>query len=122
MHSPLAGAPEIDFVVVREGTEGPYTGNGGALRVGTPHEVATEVSVNTAFGVQRVVRDAFPARRPRRKHLTLVHKTNVLAFAGQSLVADGGRGGPRSSRTSRWPTSTSTPPPSTWSPIPGAST
>ena len=49
----------IDFVVVREGTEGPYVGNGGALRVGTPHEVATEVSVNTRFGVERVVRDAF---------------------------------------------------------------
>ena len=53
--SPLAGNPEIDFVVVREGTEGPYTGNGGAIRVGTPHEVATEVSLNTAFGVRRVV-------------------------------------------------------------------
>ena len=50
--SPLAGDPNIDFVVVREGTEGPYTGNGGAIRVGTPHEVATEVSVNTAFGVR----------------------------------------------------------------------
>ncbi|WP_203337873.1 3-isopropylmalate dehydrogenase [Nocardioides limicola] len=73
----------IDFVVVREGTEGPYTGNGGALRVGTPAEVATEVSVNTAFGVERVVRDAFARaqRRPRQK-LTLVHKTNVLVHAG----------------------------------------
>ena len=80
--SPLSGVGEIDFVVVREGTEGPYTGNGGALRVGTPHEVATEVSVNTAFGVQRVVRDAFTRAQARRKHLTLVHKTNVLAFAG----------------------------------------
>ena len=80
--SPLAGVGDIDFVVVREGTEGPYTGNGGALRVGTPHEVATEVSVNTAFGVHRVVRDAFTRARARRKHLTLVHKTNVLAFAG----------------------------------------
>ena len=80
--SPLAGVGDIDFVVVREGTEGPYTGNGGALRVGTPHEVATEVSVNTAFGVQRVVRDAFTRAQARRKHLTLVHKTNVLAFAG----------------------------------------
>ena len=69
--------------MVREGTEGPYTGNGGALRVGTPHEVATEVSVNTAFGVERVVRDAFARaqRRPRRR-LTLVHKTNVLVHAG----------------------------------------
>ncbi|HEX5142471.1 MAG TPA: 3-isopropylmalate dehydrogenase [Mycobacterium sp.] len=77
-----AGGSDVDFVVVREGTEGPYTGNGGALRVGTPHEVATEVSVNTAFGVQRVVRDAFTRAQARRKHLTLVHKTNVLAFAG----------------------------------------
>jgi 3-isopropylmalate dehydrogenase len=74
---------EIDFVVVREGTEGPYTGNGGALRVGTPAEVATEVSVNTAYGVERVVRDAFERaqRRPRKK-LTVVHKTNVLVHAG----------------------------------------
>ena len=80
--SPLSGVTSIDFVVVREGTEGPYTGNGGALRVGTPHEVATEVSVNTAFGVERVVRDAFARAQARRKHLTLVHKTNVLTFAG----------------------------------------
>ncbi|MCX2930431.1 3-isopropylmalate dehydrogenase [Mycobacterium sp. CVI_P3] len=80
--SPLSGVSAIDFVVVREGTEGPYTGNGGALRVGTPHEVATEVSVNTAFGVERVVRDAFTRAQARRKHLTLVHKTNVLTFAG----------------------------------------
>jgi 3-isopropylmalate dehydrogenase len=80
--SPLARDPEIDFVVVREGTEGPYTGNGGAIRVGTPNEVATEVSVNTAFGVSRVVTDAFERARKRRKHLTLVHKTNVLTFAG----------------------------------------
>ncbi|MFG1929488.1 3-isopropylmalate dehydrogenase [Mycobacterium sp. NPDC048908] len=80
--SPLAGDPDIDFVVVREGTEGPYTGNGGAIRVGTPNEVATEVSVNTAFGVQRVVHDAFRRAQQRRKHLTLVHKNNVLAYAG----------------------------------------
>lgn len=81
--SPLANPGEVDFVVVREGTEGPYTGNGGALRVGTPAEVATEVSVNTAYGVERVVRDAFARaqRRPRQK-LTLVHKTNVLVNAG----------------------------------------
>lgn len=81
--SPLAEPGEVDFVVVREGTEGPYTGNGGALRVGTPQEVATEVSVNTAFGVERVVRDAFARaqKRPRKK-LTLVHKTNVLVHAG----------------------------------------
>lgn len=74
---------DIDFVVVREGTEGPYVGNGGAIRVGTPQEVATEVSLNTAFGVERVVRDAFERAqaRPRRK-LTLVHKNNVLVHAG----------------------------------------
>ncbi|ATL69513.1 3-isopropylmalate dehydrogenase [Nocardia terpenica] len=80
--SPLSGAPDIDFVVVREGTEGPYTGTGGAIRVQTPHEVATEVSTNTRFGIERVVRYAFDAAQRRRKHLTLVHKTNVLAFAG----------------------------------------
>ncbi|MGJ0120631.1 3-isopropylmalate dehydrogenase [Williamsia sp. MIQD14] len=80
--SPLAGDPDIDFVVVREGTEGPYTGNGGAIRVGTPHEVATEVSVNTRFGIERVVRHAFELARTRRSRLTLVHKTNVLSFAG----------------------------------------
>jgi 3-isopropylmalate dehydrogenase len=81
--SPLADPGEVDFVVVREGTEGPYVGNGGALRVGTPHEIATEVSVNTAYGVERVVRDAFArARRRPRRRLTLVHKTNVLVHAG----------------------------------------
>ncbi|WP_369212375.1 3-isopropylmalate dehydrogenase [Streptomyces flavofungini] len=81
--TPLAGQPEIDFIVVREGTEGPYTGNGGSIRTGTPHEVATEVSVNTAFGVERVVRDAFTRAQARpRKKLTLVHKNNVLAYAG----------------------------------------
>jgi 3-isopropylmalate dehydrogenase len=90
--SPLANPGEVDFVVVREGTEGPYVGNGGALRVGTPAEIATEVSVNTAFGVERVVRDAFARaqRRPRKK-LTLVHKTNVLVHAGavwSRLVAE----------------------------------
>ncbi|WP_420042092.1 3-isopropylmalate dehydrogenase [Gordonia sp. MP11Mi] len=80
--SPLAGDPAIDFVVVREGTEGPYTGNGGAIRVDTPNEVATEVSVNTRFGIERVVRDAFARAQSRGKKLTLVHKTNVLTFAG----------------------------------------
>ena len=74
---------DIDFVVVREGTEGPYVGNGGAIRVGTPHELATEVSVNTAFGVERLVRDAFARAQARpRKKLTLVHKNNVLVHAG----------------------------------------
>lgn len=80
--SPLAKPGTVDFVVVREGTEGPYTGNGGALRVGTSAEVATEVSVNTRFGVERLVRYAFELARTRRKKLTLVHKTNVLGFAG----------------------------------------
>ena len=81
--TPLGGNPSIDIVVVREGTEGPYSGAGGALRKDTPHEVATEVSVNTAFGVERVVRDAFRRAAARdRKHLTLVHKTNVLTHSG----------------------------------------
>src|SRR3954451_2766566 len=81
--SPLAHPGDVDFVVVREGTEGPYVGNGGALRVGTPQEIATEVSVNTAFGVERVVRDAFRRAQARpRRHLTLVHKNNVLVHAG----------------------------------------
>ena len=80
--SPLADPGEVDFVVVREGTEGPYVGNGGAIRQGTPHEIANEVSVNTAYGVERVVRYAFEQAESRRKKLTLVHKTNVLTFAG----------------------------------------
>ncbi|MCL2784557.1 MAG: 3-isopropylmalate dehydrogenase, partial [Propionibacteriaceae bacterium] len=72
----------IDFVVVREGTEGLYCGNGGTVRTGTPHEIATEVSINTAHGVERVVRYAFNLARSRNKHLTLVHKHNVLVNAG----------------------------------------
>ena len=92
-------SPEIDFVVVREGTEGPYTGNGGTIRKGTPHEVATEVSVNTAFGVERVVRDAFARAQARpRKKLTLVHKNNVLALRRSPVdehLQQGGRGVPR---------------------------
>ncbi len=83
VRSPLAEPGDIDFVVVREGTEGPYVGNGGTIRQGTPHEVANEVSVNTAFGIERVVRDAFARAQARpRKHLTLVHKHNVLVHAG----------------------------------------
>jgi len=83
VRSALAGDPPIDMVVVREGTEGPYAGAGGILRRGTIHEIATEESLNTAYGVERVVREAFrrAAERPR-KHLTLVHKTNVLTHAG----------------------------------------
>lgn len=80
--SPLAHPGDVDFVVVREGTEGPYTGNGGAIRVGGPNEVATEVSLNTRFGVERVVRYGFDVAVSRGKKLTLVHKTNVLGFAG----------------------------------------
>lgn len=81
--SALASPGEVDFVVVREGTEGPYAGNGGRLRAGTPAEVATEVSVNTAYGIERIVRYAFELaeKRPRKK-LTWVHKTNVLVHAG----------------------------------------
>ena len=81
---PLAGkGPEqIDFVVCREGTEGPYVGAGGILRADTPHEVAVEESLNTAYGVERIVRDAFERATRRRKHVTLVHKTNVLVNAG----------------------------------------
>ena len=81
--SPLANPGDVDFVVVREGTEGPYVGNGGALRQGTPYEIANELSVNTAHGVERVVRYAFELAAKRdRKKLTLVHKTNVLVNAG----------------------------------------
>jgi 3-isopropylmalate dehydrogenase len=76
-------APGHDFVVIRENTEGTYAGEGGFLRKGTPHEVATQGSVNTRMGVERCVRFAFDLARSReRKHLTLVHKTNVLTFAG----------------------------------------
>ncbi|MEY2675489.1 MAG: hypothetical protein RLZZ304_334 [Actinomycetota bacterium] len=81
--SPLADPGKVDFVVVREGTEGPYVGNGGAIRVGTPNEVANEVSVNTRFGVERLVRHAFELASQRdRKKVTLVHKHNVLVHAG----------------------------------------
>ena len=72
-----------DFVVIRENTEGPYVGEGGVLRKGTPNEVATQGSVNTRMGVERCVRYAFElAQQRERKHVTLVHKTNVLTFAG----------------------------------------
>ena len=72
-----------EFVVIRENEEGSYAGEGGVLRKGTPHEVATQGSVNTARGVERCVRYAFELAATRtRKHLTLVHKTNVLTFAG----------------------------------------
>jgi 3-isopropylmalate dehydrogenase len=71
-----------DFVVIRENTEGPYVGEGGVLRKGTPHEVATQGSVNTRMGAERAIRYAFELATQRRAHVTLVHKTNVLTFAG----------------------------------------
>ena len=80
---PGAEGPGHDFIVIRENTEGSYAGEGGALRKGTPHEVATQGSVNTRMGVERCLRYAFDLARSRpRRHLTLVHKTNVLTFAG----------------------------------------
>ena len=80
--SPLANPGDIDFLVVREGTEGSYTGQGGTLREGTPQEMATEVSVNTRFGVERTVRYAFERAQARRKKLAYLHKTNVMVHAG----------------------------------------
>lgn len=84
VETPLAGrGPEdIDMVVCREGTEGPYVGAGGRLRAGTVHEVAVEESLNTAHGVERIIRDAFGRASSRRGKVTLVHKTNVLTNAG----------------------------------------
>lgn len=90
VETPLGNArPEdIDMIVIREGTEGLYAGAGGVLRRGTPHEIATQESLNTAYGVERVVRYAFEkaVARPRKK-LTLVHKTNVLTYAGDLWAA-----------------------------------
>jgi 3-isopropylmalate dehydrogenase len=81
--SPLAGVEKIDFVVVREGTEGPYVGAGGVLAEGTENEIATEESLNTRRGAERVIRDAFERASVReRKKVTLVHKNNVLTRAG----------------------------------------
>lgn len=80
--SPLSDPGDIDFVVVREGTEGLYAGAGGSIRRGTPQEVATEVSINTAFGAERVIRYAYKLAMKRRRKLTLVHKKNVLTNAG----------------------------------------
>ncbi len=81
--SPLATTEPIDFIVIREGTEGPYVGAGGNLASGTEHEIAVEESLNTRRGAERVIRFAFEqaSSRPRKK-LTLVHKNNVLLFAG----------------------------------------
>jgi 3-isopropylmalate dehydrogenase len=80
---PATGAKAVDMIVIRENTEGTYAGEGGFLRKGTPHEVATQGSVNTRMGVERCIRYAFGLAAEReRRHLTLVHKTNVLTFAG----------------------------------------
>ncbi len=80
---PLATKAPIDFIVIREGTEGPYSGAGGALAVGTANEIATEESLNTRRGAERVIRDAFARAEKRdRKKLTLVHKNNVLVHSG----------------------------------------
>jgi 3-isopropylmalate dehydrogenase len=80
---PFRLPPKADFEVIRENTEGTYAGEGGFLRKGTPHEIATQGSVNTRYGVERCIRYAFErASRTERKHLTLVHKKNVLTFAG----------------------------------------
>ena len=82
--SPLSGmrAESVDMLVVREGTEGPYTEAGGIMRKGSAGEIAIQESINTAFGVRRVTRYALQRATERRKKLTLVHKTNVLAYAG----------------------------------------
>jgi 3-isopropylmalate dehydrogenase len=80
---PLATKAPIDFIVIREGTEGPYSGAGGALAIGTANEIATEESLNTRRGAERVIRDAFVRAEKRdRKKLTLVHKNNVLVHSG----------------------------------------
>jgi len=79
---PSHGEDDVDFVVVRENSEGLYTGAGGFHRKGTEHEVAVQESINTRHGVERIVRYAFALAERRRRKLTLVHKTNVLTFAG----------------------------------------
>ena len=91
----------VDFVVVREGTEGLYVGNGGTIRANTPQQLATEVSINTAFGVERVLRDAFERAMRRDRKLTLLHKHNVLVHAGglwNRLFAEVGADYPEVSR------------------------
>lgn len=81
--SPLKNIDNIDFIVIREGTEGLYTGAGGNIRKGTLNEVATEISINTAFGVKRLIYYACNlARKLRKKRITLVHKKNVLKYSG----------------------------------------
>jgi 3-isopropylmalate dehydrogenase len=79
---PSHAEADVNFVVVRENSEGLYTGAGGFHRKGTPHEVAVQESINSRHGVERIVRYAFELASKRRRKLTLVHKTNVLTFAG----------------------------------------
>ena len=119
---PLAGDPSIDFVVIREGTEGPYTGNGGVLRKGTPHEVATEVSVNTAFGAERVIRDAFAAGAAAAQARHPGAQEQRAGVRRRSLDAHVRGRRRRIPRRARRPTTTSTRRRSTWSPIPAATT
>ncbi len=120
--SPLADPGEVDFVVVREGTEGPYVGNGGVLRVGTPHEIATEVSINTAFGVERVVRDAFARAQKRPAEADAGPQDQRAHARRRRVVAAGRRRRRRSSPTSASTTCTSTRPRSSWSTTRRAST
>ena len=108
--------------MVREGTEGLYCGAGGAVRRDTPAEVATEVSINTAYGVERVVRYAYELAMKRRKHITLVHKKNVLVNAGDMWQRIVDRVGRKSTRRSRTTTSTSMRPRFSSCPIRRAST
>jgi 3-isopropylmalate dehydrogenase len=82
VRSPLATDEQIDMVVVREGTEGLYAGAGGGMHSGTPNELAVEESLNTVFGVRRIIEDSFARAAKRRGHVTMVHKTNVLTHAG----------------------------------------
>ena len=90
--TPLADLGEIDFVVVREGIEGLYCGNGGAVRTGTPHEIATKVSVNTAYGVERVVRYAFEQAQARPvRHLTTAGCRNPFSACRQAACGKGAR-------------------------------
>ena len=98
---PLADPGDIDFVVVREGTEGPYVGNGGSIRRGTPHEVANETSVNTAYGIERVVRYAFDLAERRRQEAHARAQDQRARARRRHVAADrerGGEGAPRSRR------------------------
>jgi tartrate dehydrogenase/decarboxylase/D-malate dehydrogenase len=79
--SPLAGAPPVDMVVLRENSEGEYVDNGGRFRVGTPEEVALQTSVHTRRGVERILRFGFDLARTRRNHLTMITKSNAQKYS-----------------------------------------